>query len=74
MSTKWKVDGRDMKSAVRHTALPLLAGAGVAALQAAQAGSFDMTTLKGAAVTSVLAGVIRLLQRWCTVIQGASGS
>ena len=68
MSAKWNMDNKDMKSAARHFALPLVAGAGVAALQAAQSGVFDLTAMKGAAITSIIAGVIRLLQRWTTDI------
>lgn len=68
MSAKWGIDDKDVKSALRHAVLPLFAGAGVAALQTAQSGSFSFVAMKGAAVTAVLAGGIRLLQRWVTEI------
>lgn len=63
MSARWGLDGRDIKSAVRHIALPLVAGAGIAALQTIQAGALSLDTMKAATVTSLVAGVIRLLQR-----------
>ena len=69
MSARWNIDGmfgKDVKSAARHFVLPLVAGGAVAGLQAAQSGVFDLTTMKGAAITSIIAGVIRLLQRFTT--------
>lgn len=69
MSVKWSLDGllgRDMKSIIRHLVLPLVAGAGVAALQTAQTGSFDFVQMKGAVLVSVIAAVVRLLQKFCT--------
>ncbi len=64
MSARWEWNSKDIKSAARHVILPLVAGGAVAALQAAQSGSFDVVAIKGAALTSLIAGVIRLLQRW----------
>lgn len=51
-----------VKSAVRHTIMPLIAGSAMAALQTAQSGSLDVAAMKSAAVTSAIAGIIRLLQ------------
>lgn len=73
MSVRWGMDGKDIKSAVRHAVLPLVAGAGVAALQTAQSGAFDLAAMKGAAITSGIAGIIRLLQRWTSDITGGAG-
>jgi len=42
----------------------------VAGLEAAQAGTFDVGQIKTAAITSIIAGVIRLLQRFGTDLQG----
>ena len=64
MSAKWSIELGDVKSAVRHTVIPLVSGAAVAGLQAFQVGSFQPQQIKTAALTALLAGVIRLLQRW----------
>ena len=66
MSARWKLGGRDVKSAVRHTVIPLVGGAAVAGLEALQTGGFDLRQVKTAAVGSVIAGLIRLCQRWMT--------
>ena len=64
MSVRWKVELNDVKSAVRHTVIPLASGAAVAGLEALQAGGFHPQQMQTAALTALLAGVIRLLQRW----------
>ena len=64
MSKPLTVTIKDWKSAVRHVAFPLIAGAGVAALQTAQSGVFDFHEMKGAAMVAVISGVIRFFQRF----------
>lgn len=66
MSDKGKVDRYDLWSAVRHTVIPLIAGAGIAVLETVQSGTADWQTAQTAATTSIIAGVMRLLQRWRT--------
>ena len=70
MSARWKINGKDVSSSVRHAVIPLVSGAAVAGLEAAQAGTFDVGQIKTAAITSIIAGVIRLLQRFGTDLQG----
>ena len=64
MSARWKMGLNDVKSAVRHTVIPLVSGAAMAGLEAVQVGSFQPQQAKTAVVTALIAGVIRLLQRW----------
>lgn len=64
MSAKGKLDLSDLKSAVRHTVIPLVSGAAVAGLEVAQAGQFNPKQIQTAAITALIAGVIRFLQRW----------
>ena len=68
MSARWKTNSKDLSSAVRHAVIPLMSGAAVAGLQAAQVGNFNLGQMKMAAMTAIIAGVIRLLQRWGTVL------
>jgi len=63
VSSKWKCDTRDCKSAFRHVVIPLVSGAAVAGLEAAQTGGFNLGQIKTAVFTSVIAGVLRLLHR-----------
>jgi len=50
--------------------IPLAGGAAVAGLQALQSGASNLGQVKTAAVGSVLAGLIRLCQRWTTTLPG----
>lgn len=59
---KFSISGAGVKSALRHTVVPLVAGSAMAALRTAQSGTFDVAAMKGAAVTSAIAGFVRLLQ------------
>lgn len=68
-SKKWNWDKKDVISAVRHTLVPLVAGGIVAALESAQSGEFTMEQMKGAAITAILAGVLRLLHRFTVDFQ-----
>ena len=63
-----KPSGKDWKSTLRHVGIPLLAGAGVAALQTAQTGVFDYHEMKGAAVVALISGIIRFIQRFVVTI------
>ena len=54
------------KTTIRHTIMPLIAGAAMAALQSAQEGKFDLAQMKTAAVTALIAGIIRWLQFFAT--------
>lgn len=65
-SPRWSLNWSGIKSALRHTIMPILAGAAVAALQAIQVGTFNLAQAKTAFVTAVIAGVIRLLQVFVT--------
>ncbi len=60
-SPRWSWTGA-LKTTVRHTVMPLVAGSAVAALQTVQSGSFDVAAMKGAALTAVISGVVRWLQ------------
>ncbi|HAM56384.1 MAG TPA: hypothetical protein DCQ64_13695 [Candidatus Rokubacteria bacterium] len=70
MSARWKLNSRDLASAARHAVIPLAGGAAVAGLQALQSGGFDLGQVKTAAVGSLIAGLIRLCQRWTTTLPG----
>ena len=63
-----KPSGKDWKSTFRHVGIPLIAGAGVAALQTAQAGEFNLDQMKSAAVIALISGIIRFFQRFATAI------
>jgi len=64
MSAKWGFDKGDIKSAVRHTVIPIVAGGAVAGLEVAQAGAVSEQTVTMAIVTAIVSGIIRALQRW----------
>ena len=65
MSAKGSLpDLRDIKSALRHTIIPLVAGGAIAGLEALQVGGFNVEQVKTAVISAVVAGLIRLLQRW----------
>ena len=66
MSGRWGIDTGDVKSVLRHTVVPLVAGAAVAALQVATGGTFDIPLMLVAAKTAAVAGVIRFLSKWAT--------
>ena len=66
MSAPLSATNKDWKSAVRHVVFPLIAGAGVAALQTAQSGVFSYHEMKSAAIVAVISGVIRFFQRFVT--------
>ena len=70
MSARGKLSRKDWWSAARHTVIPLAGGAAVAGLQALQSGASNLGQVKTAAVGSVLAGLIRLCQRWTTTLPG----
>ena len=55
-----------LKTTIRHTIMPLIAGAAMAALQSVQEGKFDLGQMKTAAVTALIAGVVRWLQFFAT--------
>jgi len=59
-----------VKSTLRHMVFPLIAGGIMAALQTAQSGAFDMAAMKSAAITSIIAGIVRLLQVFVGPHQG----
>ena len=65
MSAPRTIDLKDVKSALRHTVIPIVSGAAVAGLQAVQVGAVNRAQVQTAVVTALIAGVIRLLQRWC---------
>ena len=73
MSARWGFDGKDVASAMRHVVIPLLAGAAVAGLQAIQAGQLDLHQALTAATTALVAGGIRLLQRWTLTLEQPAG-
>lgn len=64
MSAKGKLDLSDLKSVFRHTVIPLVSGAAVAGLEVVQTGGFQPKQMQTAAITALIAGVIRFLQRW----------
>ena len=63
-SPRFNLNMDDVKTTLRHTVMPILAGAGVAALEAAQSGTVSFDTLKTAGLTALLSGVIRFLHRF----------
>lgn len=63
-SPRFSLHWKDLESAVRHTVYPVIAGGAVAVLDTVQSGQFSYQTAKTAAVTAVVAGVIRLLKQW----------
>lgn len=69
MSAKWGFNKNDLRSAVRHTVIPIISGGAVAGLEAVQAGGVSYQTAKAAALTAILSGIIRALQRWTADIQ-----
>jgi outer membrane lipoprotein SlyB len=69
MSARWGFNKKDIQSAVRHTVLPILAGGAVAGMEAVQVGAVSGQTIKTAAITAILSGIIRALQRWTTDLQ-----
>lgn len=72
MSESWKLNTKDLRSALRHTVVPILAGAGLAGWQviekAVQSGQWvvEWPQVVVAVKISALAGVGRLLHRWMT--------
>lgn len=65
MSTRWRIDKKDLQSAYRHVVAPLLAGGLIAAVQVLQAGGqVDVKSVATAFGTAVGAGVLRLIHRW----------
>jgi len=64
MGQRGKVDVNEVKSALRHVVIPIIAGAAIAALDVIQSGAFDWGQMKAAALTAVGAGVMRFLQQW----------
>ena len=73
MSARWGFDRRDVASAMRHVVIPLLAGAAVAGFQALQAGQLDIHQALSAAAAALVAGVLRLLQRWTLTLEQPTG-
>jgi hypothetical protein len=72
-SPRFSINWRDLASAARHTVVPLLAGAAVAAVDTVQSGQFDLHTAQSAAWTALVAGVGRLLHRWMADLNGGQG-
>jgi len=69
MSDRWSFpNGNDVKSALRHVVIPVIAGGVVAATEIAQAGAMDPKILWHTFVTAVVAGGIRLINRWAADI------
>jgi uncharacterized membrane protein len=66
MSARWKIDWNDVRSTLRHTVVPLVAGAAMAALQVASGGTFDVPLMVAAAKTAAVAGAIRWLSLWAS--------
>lgn len=65
ISPRWSFKN-SLKTTIRHTIMPLVAGSAVAALEVAQTGQFDPKAMKSAAITSAIAGVIRLFHVFVT--------
>ena len=65
ISPRWSFRN-SLKTTVRHTVFPLLAGSALAALQTAQSGTLNLGTMKVAAITAGITGVMRLLQVFAT--------
>lgn len=65
VSPRWSFRN-SLKTTIRHTVLPLVAGSAVAALQTAQSGTLDVNAMKGAAITAGIAGIIRLFHVFAT--------
>jgi hypothetical protein len=76
MSAKHTIDWTDWQSVARHFAIPLIAGAVIAALNAAletmENGALDLAlawdAMKNALSVSVVAVALRLVQCWQTDI------
>jgi len=63
-SLPFSLNLKDLSSTIRHTVYPIVAGGAVAALDTLSTGQFSYDTAKTAAMTAVVAGVIRLLKRY----------
>lgn len=61
-----------LKTTIRHTVLPLVAGSAVAAIKTMQAGAVDPGAMKAAAVTAAVSGIARWLQFFVTEQKVAS--
>jgi hypothetical protein len=71
MAARWSWSwAKDIASAARHTVIPIIAGAGVAALEAIKSGQIDPAQIQTAVVTALVAGAIRLVQRYASDIPG----
>lgn len=63
-SKRFRVDWNDIKSGLRHVLVPALAGAAVEGLQTVQPTKLLANPTAQLTATVVLAGIIRLLQRF----------
>ena len=55
-----------LKTTLRHTVMPLVAGSAVAAIKTMQSGQMDPGAMKAAAITAAVSGIARWLQFFCT--------
>lgn len=71
-SKRWTLDRKDLQSALRHALLPAVAGAitaGAAVVQQSLAVGrldFSLADVGRAALVALVAGLLRLVQRWAT--------
>ena len=55
-----------LKTTMRHTVLPLVAGSAIAAIETMQAGVMDPGVMKAAAITAAVSGIARWLHFFVT--------
>lgn len=67
MSARFGFSKQDFKSAIRHTVIPLIAGAAVTAFDAYSLGGLTLAMAGKGAAIAVGSGLLRALVRWASV-------
>lgn len=72
MSARFGFGKEDFKSAVRHTIIPLIAGAAVTAFDAYSLGGLTLAMAGKGAAIAVGSGLLRAVVRWATNTGGTA--